>query len=234
LWRVRHHPHPFSDIISDTQITTAFIVLKVELPFKCNPEEFERIYQEKYKNKISHGFIRSSLGLSESVRLKLNGTFKRWLYLLDEDNRLYRVQYRIQTALWTDPETGKHNYVSIFPNFIKRYCPLCLHMLEYLSCQVGKGEDILRHIDDPEELILCEDRIVRVMRRLERDCARANYPAFLNSRYTDVYNRPIILSGKQTAQGRRFPWIYALVITARQFFGNNTGVLALVNTVINL
>lgn len=119
--------------------------LKVELPFKCNPEEFERIYQEEYKSKISHGFIRNKLGLSESVRLKLNGTFKRWLYLLDQDNRLYRVQYRIQTALWTDPETGKDNYVSIFPNFIKRYCPLCLHMLEYLSCQVGKGEDILRH-----------------------------------------------------------------------------------------
>ena len=95
--------------------------------------------------------IRNSLRLPDSVKLKLNGTFGRWLHLLDADNRLYRKFYRIQTAVWFDEEEGKWRYVSIFPNFIKKYCPPCLNMLEYIGCRIRKGEDIFKHIDDPEK-----------------------------------------------------------------------------------
>ena len=56
---------------------TTYTVLEVELSFKCKSEEFENIYQKHYKNIITHEFIRSKLGLSDNVRLKLNGTFKR-------------------------------------------------------------------------------------------------------------------------------------------------------------
>lgn len=205
----------------------------MELPFKCNPEEFEKIYQDEYKNRITHGFIRNELGLSEDVRLKLNGTFGRWLYLLDGSERLYIARYRIQTALWRNPLTGRETYVSIFPNFIKHYCQPCLHLLEHISCHVGKGDDILRHIDDPEGLVSCEDRFARIMKRLENDCSSANYPALLNSRYTEVYNIPITVSGRNIAH-RRYPWMYSLVATAVQYFGKYTGVLSLVNTVILL
>lgn len=233
MWGVRYHPYPLPDIISGTQ-TTTFILLPIELPFKCSPEEFEKIYQEEYKGKISHGFIRSGLGLKEGVKIKLNGTFKRWLYLLDEEDNLYKVLYRIQTALWTDSETGKDIYVSVFPNFIKRYCQPCLHVLEYISCQVRKGEDIFWHIDDPAGLLTCEDRIVRVMRRLEEDCGRENFSALLNAKYTQVYNRPITVFSTHSTGARRFPLMDTLAATARQFFGKCAGVLALVNTLIKL
>jgi hypothetical protein len=174
------------------------------------------------------------LGLSDSVRLKLNGTFKRWLYLFDENNCIYRVLYKIQTAVWFDFSTGSWQYVSIFPNFIKQYCQPCLHMLEYISCQVGKGEFFYRHIDDPEGFLDCEDRITRSIKRIERESIEYNYPALLNSKYTDVYNSPLHVTGRVTKPAKQFPVLYNLVLVARQFFGRQQGVLSLVNTVILL
>ena len=102
-----------------------FIILKVDVPFKCNSEDFDKINKEFYKNKITYGFIRSKLGLSDSVKLKLNGTFGRDLYLLDKNNCLYQKFYRVQTASWFNRKSGKWKYVSIFPDFIKRYCTPC-------------------------------------------------------------------------------------------------------------
>lgn len=156
------------------------------------------------------------------------------MYLLDENDRLYRVRYHIQTALWADPETGKWEYVSIFPNFIKRYCKPCLNMLEYISSCVGKGEDILEHIDDPEGILTCEDHIARTMKRLERSCSKNDYSALLNSRYTLVYNKPILVPGTEITGTLRFKFVYILVVTARYFFGKARGVLAMVNTIIRL
>ena len=172
------------------------------------------------------------MGLPDSIRLKLNGTFGRWLYLLGEDHCLYRKFYRVQTAVWFDEMAGKWQYVSIFPNFIKRYCTPCLGMLEYISCNVRKGEDIFEHIDDPEEILDCEDRITKPIRRIEKECVKANYPALLNSRYTDVYNRPLNISAWKASFAARFPVLNNLVKTARLFFGKQQGVLSLVNTII--
>ena len=210
-----------------------YIVIDIKLPFKCNSDDFEKIYQEEYKGKISHWFIRNNLKLSDSVRLKLNGGFSRWLYLLDENNCLFKVSFRIQTALWLD-EAGKWRYVSIFPNFIKRWYQPSLNLLEYVSCEVRKGEDILAHIDDPEELLLCEDRIAGAVHRVEKHCMQIECEALLNSKYTLVFNRPIPARGINIDGDKRFKLLYSLIITARYFFGENTGVLALVNNIIHL
>lgn len=154
--------------------------------------------------------------------------------MIDENNSIYKVQYRIQTAIWFSIETGKWQYVSIFPNFIKQYCQPCLHMLEYISCQVGKGEYFYRHIDDPEGIIDCEDRITRPIRRIEKESMEKNYPALLNSRYTEVYNRPLPLPQNNLLSRRQFPVLHNLVMTARQFFGKCYGVVSLVNTILLL
>lgn len=206
----------------------------MELPFKCNPENFKNIYRELYKGQITHEFIRNSLGLSEEVRLKLNGTFPRWLYLLDENDCLYGVKYRIQTALWFNNALDKWQYVSIFPNFIKRWRQPSLHMLEYIGCTTERGEDALAHIDDPGEILLCEDRIVKNIRQLERDCSRVNCQALLNSRYVHVFNKSLPAVGFDKINTKRFTLIYSLVLTARYFFGIKEGVLALVNAIIRL
>ncbi len=211
-----------------------FIVIEIQLPFKCKFEEFEKIYQNEYKGKISHKLIRSVLDLPDSVRLKFNGTFQRWLYLLDENDCLYKVRYIIQTALWFNEETGKWQYVSVFPSFIKRWYRPSLNLLEYVSCKVRKGEDILIHIDDPEELLSCEDCIAGAISRVEKHCIKINCEAMLNSRYTEVFNRPVPVKGFMATSNKRFSTMYSLVTVARHFFGINNGVLALVNTIIRL
>jgi len=204
------------------------------LPFKCNPEDFEKFYQEEYKGQISHRFIRSGLNLSDGVRVKLNGAFERWLYLIDEENKLYDVRLKIQTALWFNDKEGKWQYVSIFPNFIKRWYQPSLNLLEYISVKVGKGEDIFKHIDDPKELFLCEDRIAGAVKRLETRCTKLNLEALLNSCYTQVFNRSIPAKNSEERRIRRFPGMYSLIVTARYFFGKDSGVLALTNTKIRL
>ena len=173
------------------------------------------------------------MGLPDSIRLKLNGTFGRWLYLIGDDNCLYQKFYMIQTAAWYDVN-GKWHYVSIFPSFIKRYCRPSLDMLEYIGCRIRKGEDVFEHIDDPEEILDCEDRITKPIRRIEKQCVKANYPALLNSRYTDVYNRPLNISAWGASFAGRFPVLHNLVKTARLFFGKQQGLLSLVNTIIPL
>lgn len=174
------------------------------------------------------------MGLSDSVRLKLNGTFKRELLLLDEDDCIFNVVYRIQTALWYNSETDKWQYVSIFPSFIKRYYQPSLNMLEYISCGVKKDDSIFKCIDDPEAILDSEDRISRLIRHLEKGSSKANYPALLNSKYTEVYNKPLSVLESSSKVTKRFPILYLLVLTARQFFGKQNGVLSLVNTVISL
>lgn len=203
------------------------------MPFKCNLEDYKRIYQNEYKDKISHESIRNGLKLSGSVRVKLNGGFSRELLLLDKNNCIFKVDFKVQTALWLD-ETSKWRYVSIFPNFIKRWFQPCLNLLEYISCEVGESEDIFSQIDDPEELLLCEDRIADALYRLGKSCAENSFEALLNARYTHVFNRLVPTRGFNVTEVKRFKLVYSLIVTARRFFGINTGVLALVNNIMRL
>jgi hypothetical protein len=164
----------------------------------------------------------------------LTGGFNRWLYLLDEEDCLRKVRCRIKTALWFDDKCEKWQYVSIFPSFIKSWYQPCLNLLEYVSCEVRKGEDVLEHIDDPEELLLCEDRITGAVNRLQNHCAKINCEGLLNSKYTHVFNRHIPDRGIDGADNRRFPIMHSLIVTARYFFGESMGVIALMNTIIHL
>jgi len=174
------------------------------------------------------------LNLSDSVRLKLNGTFKRCLFLIDESDCLHKVIYKIQTALWFDETAGKWTYVSIFPKFIKRWYQSCLHLLEYISCKVRKGEDILVHIDDPKEILLCEDRIAVAIKRLEKHCIKINCEALLNSKYTQIFNRPLPEKGFGMVDNMRFHVLHSLIHSAGNFFGLTNRVLSLVNGIIRL
>jgi len=213
-----------------TKTPTTSIVIKVELPFNGNPNNF---YDELYKNKITYGFIRNELGLLEDVRIKLNGTFTRALYYLDEKNNVCEVIFKIQTAAWMNTERGKWQYVSIFPCFIKKYCPLSLHLLENISCRAGKGENIFDHVDDQESLFDSEDPIVRPLSRFEKEFKISAPSAMLNSIYVEVYNQPIGLNTYNVAH-KRFKKVCELILTARIFFGIENGVLSMTNVILRL
>lgn len=221
-------------MIYNYQITkktpTTSIVINVELTFNGNPNIF---YIELYKNRITHGFIRNELALSEDIRIKLNGTFTRDLCYLDDKNNVCKISFKIQTAAWMDEERRKWQYVSIFPCFIKKYCPLSLHLLENVSCRIGKGEYVFGHIDDTEGLFDSEDPILRPLVRFEKEFKVSDPSVLLNSKYIKIHNRPIQLDAYSIVP-RRFQKVYELILTARFFFGIKTGVLSLVNTLLQL
>lgn len=210
--------------------TTSSIVIKVEPIFNGNLNSF---YDELYKNRITYGFIRSELGLSENVKIKLNGGFTRDLYYLDERNNVHKIRFKIQTAAWKIKSSHKWNYVSIFPCFIKRYCPFSLHMLENISCQIGKGENVFQHIDDPEEFFDCEDPILRPLVMFEKEFKISDPSALLNSRYVQVFNRPIDLNTYRI-EPKRFKKVYELILTARFFFGIETCALSMTHFILRL
>lgn len=130
-------------------------------------------------------------------------------------------------------ERERWQYVSIFPCFIKKYCPLSLHLLENVSSCTGKGEYVLNHIDDPEKLFDCEDSIVRPLVRLEKTFKISNPSTLLNSRYVEMGNQPINLNACSIAL-KRFKKVYELVLTARVFFSIETGALSLTNSIFRL
>jgi len=158
------------------------------------------------------------LNLSNSIRLKFNGSFKRWIYLLDEHDCLYKVRIKIKTAAWFNENTRKWQYVSIFPNFIKRWHQSSLNLLEYTSCIVRKGEDVFWHIDDPKELLLCEDSITGAIKRIEKDIDDINCVALLNSKYTLIFNRPVHFKWFEDVKFMRFETLFSLIVMAKQYF----------------
>jgi hypothetical protein len=206
------------------QTPDTYIVIDIELPCKCETEEFETIYQECYKAGITNEFIRSKLEGFEVVRLKLNGTFGRNLELLDLSGNLYIIRFRIQTASWED-STGEQHYVSIFPNFIRKFTRPCLSVLEYISCNTRKGEDIFSHIDDTDNIHSCEDRMAHILEALDKKCDEKDYTGVLNVRYTTAFNRPITISTEEVSRNR-FPYVFTLILMARKYFGMHFGGLA--------
>jgi hypothetical protein len=144
--------------------------------------------------------------------------------LLDTSGNLYIVRFRIQTALWED-STGERHYVSIFPNFIRKFTRPCLSVLEYISCNTGKGEDIFSHIDDRDNIHSCEDRMAHILEVLDKKCVEKDYAGVLNTRYTIAFNRPITISSGKVSRNR-FPHVLTLILMAREYFGLHFGGLA--------
>lgn len=209
------------------------ILIDVALPVKCSPEEFDSFYNECYKQKITHKYIIDTLGLSNDVKIKFNGTFTRTLSLLDNKANLYDVIFKVQTALYYSPKTKKNHYVSIMPSFIKKHCPFSLTTLEYIAITAREGESIFNHIDDPLRILECEDRIVKSIRRIEANSYMYKYSALLNSKYTKIYNRALKTDGSDIHL-KRFKSIYELIVAARAYFGVKSGVLSRTNKLITL
>ena len=130
-------------------------------------------------------------------------------------------------------EREKWQYVSVFPCFIKKHCPSSLHLLENASSCTGKGENILDHIDDPEELFDIEDPIVKPLARFEKEFKISDPSELLTSKYIEILNRSIQLDACSITS-RRFPKVYELILTASVFFGVRAGALSLVNTIFRL
>lgn len=217
-----------------------FILIEVELPVKCSEKEFNDIYSKHYINEITHKFIRTELNLPEDSKIKLNGTFKRKLCLLDKACNLYELIFKVQTALYFEPQTGKARYVSIIPNFIKKHCRFSLSVFEHLAERTKEGETVFKHLYDPLCLIECEDDIVRRLTCMEEEASMHKFSALLNSRYTLIHNKTLINSqtllnlNNKKKESMRFKALYELIIIAQMYFGVKSATFSLANKLINL
>lgn len=215
-----------------------YILIEVELPVKCSEKEFNDIYNKHYINEITHTFIRTELRLPEDSKIKLNGTYKRKLCLLDKACNLYELTFKVQTALYFEPQTGKAHYVSIMPNFIKKHCRFSLSIFEYLAERMKEGETVFKHLYDPLCLIECEDDIVRPISCMDEEASMHKFSALLNSKYTLIYNKTLINSqalvdlNNDKKESMKFKALYELIIIAYMYFGTKSATLSLVNKLI--
>lgn len=136
--------------------------------------------------------VRKELNIPESDKLKRNGTFRRWLFYLDGDV-LKQSSVKIQTLLWTDG-IGNKKYISIFPNFIIKYNVATTNLIEFISTNVRKGDDIFKYIEDPDNLVESEDVLIRACQKVDKACAYRGFVAQLSAKYTTMFSASLSIS----------------------------------------
>jgi hypothetical protein len=146
-------------------------------------------YEEKYFKGICKDSIRKELNIPDSDKLKRNGTFERGVYYeVGRDLRYSRI--KIQTLLW-QTASGEKKYISVFPSFIIKYNKVSADLIELISTNVGKDENIFKYIDDSGNLLECEDILVRSCERVEYAVLSKRLAALLSAKYTETFNSTI-------------------------------------------
>jgi len=136
--------------------------------------------------------VRKELNIPESDKLKKNGTFSRWLFYLDR-GVLKQSRVKIQTLLWTDG-IGNKKYISVFPNFIIKYNVATTDLIEFISTNVGRGEDIFKYIEDPDNLVESEDVLIRACQKVDKACESKGIAAQLSAKYTTMFSASLGIS----------------------------------------
>lgn len=145
-----------------------------------------KIIKKKYFSGICKDSIREELNIPDSDKLKKNGTFERGIYYeVGRDLRYSRI--KIQTLLW-QTASGEKKYISVFPSFIIKYNKVSTDLIELISTNVGKDEDVFDYIEDSGNLLECEDILVRSCERVERAVMSKRLSALLSAKYTETFN----------------------------------------------
>jgi len=177
---------------------------------------FQDSYNQKYLKAIDStmmGLIQAHFDIPYTDKLKKNGTFKRNLVFTVSLN-LVSVMVRIQTLLWSTA-SGERHYISVFPNFIIKYNPLTIPLIELISSNVRKDEDIFNHLNDPENLFDSETELAHSCLRVEHACKNKMFAAILNSRFTNAFNT---IAHIEPPKNTRYPEICTLIAMAKLFF----------------
>lgn len=151
-----------------------------------NLDDFDQDYEKNYLNIVSSKFVRSEFGLSCVVKIKKNGTFSRTLYIY-VGNTLVKKRVKIQKFQYIDSHGIKH-YASVFPSFIFKYNPLHEELIDLVISNVEKGENVLEHINDVDNLIDCEDIIANACTNIEKKIRSKKLLETTTAKYVTVLN----------------------------------------------
>ncbi|MBU3215502.1 hypothetical protein LL033_03105 [Clostridium estertheticum] len=94
---------------------------------------------------------------------------------------------KIQTLLW-ETASGQKIYISVFPAFIIKYNKISTDLIEFISTNVGRGENVFNFIDDSGNLLECEDILIRSCQRVNTTVECKKIAALLNAKYTEIFN----------------------------------------------
>lgn len=179
-----------------------------------NFNNFPENYKKNYFNSICKDSIRKELNIPDSDKLKMNGTFERGIYYeVGMDLRYSRI--KIQTLLWKTA-SGENKYISVFPSFIIKYNKVSTSLIELISSNVGKDENIFNYINDSGNLLECEDILVRSCQRVEFAIMSKRLAALLSAKYTETFNSIISFMDFAKHKEIKFKFIetYMLIVIA--------------------
>jgi hypothetical protein len=204
--------------------------INIILHVMINYNNFKEDYQKKFLEAINLMEIRKKLSIPDTDKLIFNGGWYRNFYYLAHGNILRHTKIYIRKLCWvTDKES---HYISVWPDFVIKYNPLSIDLIEYLVKKVRNGEDIFleKHIHDPELLIQCEDLIHKYCQLLELTCRDKPFSATLNAFQTEKYNSVLNVDvDREFLNKFRYPNIYILIKTGQAYQGSSGMVLSFLN-----
>ena len=208
--------------------------INIILQVKVNYNSFKKDYQNNFLNQINLDEIKDDLDIVNIDRLIFNGGWYRNFYYL-ADNILHKTEIYIR-KLNCITENGKNHYISVWPQFVIKYNPLSVDLIEYMATNVRKDEDIFldKNIEDPNLILDCEDFLHYYCLHVEKACELNNFSASLNANYTQNYNQVLNVFVKQELlNNMRYPKIYILHKTGQAYQGSSGMVLSYLNLVLN-
>jgi len=125
------------------------------------------------------------------------------------------TRIKIQTLLWK-AASGEKIYISVFPSFVVKYNKTSTDLIEFISTNVGKDENIYNYIEDSGNLLECEDILIRSCQRVNKTVECKKFAALLNAKYTEAFNITLncIKFNDYIAINLRFKETYMLLLTA--------------------
>jgi len=210
--------------------TTKNIIIQININYKHFEEDYEVFLGE-----LDTDDLRKEANIPETDHLKKNGTFKRGIYYLHNNNLQY-TRIKIQKLQWTTIIDGEEEkiYLSVFPSFVIKYNKVSADAIEYISNTCRKGEDIFTVINDPKCVLSSEDLLHKACQKVNEACIQRNYASILNTKYTEVYEVPISFPELiDKTSDYRYAANLELYKTGKIFTGEiaKHGVLAVLNSI---
>jgi hypothetical protein len=105
----------------------------------------------------------------------------------------------------------------VFPSFVVKYNKISTDLIEFISTNVGRGENIFNYIEDSGDLLECEDILIRSCQRVNKTVEHKKFAALLNAKHTETFNITLkcIMFNDYITSNLRFKEIFILLLTAK-------------------
>jgi hypothetical protein len=199
---------------------------KISVNFTINPDTFDMDYEKNYINYNWKNTIRDKIGLDKSVKIKKNGSWTRNLYYFSSNNTIRYTRVKILKYQWIDEFNEKH-YISVFPDFIIRWCSLSCEILDLVS-NLGKGENLFNYINDFYGLIDSGDEIIDPASCLEKRIIKNNFIISITLKIATTFD--VIPSvNKDIVDTKYFPNLFTIFDIAEKFLYTKCCVFTTIN-----